>query len=198
MSESRDRLLAAATELFLGGSFHNVGIAEICTAANINKGTFYHFFPSKIDLLLAVIDGYVASVSKKYEDIAASSDSPVRKLRNVFMVPQKQNEVWMAVHGTASGCFLGNIILELAATEPVVREKSKWAIAEWSKALQPILSEFLKAEKIQNLDVPAAADIVIGIVQGAHVLAKVKNDPSVFSTYAQLAVEMLRAAGNPR
>lgn len=198
MSESRDRLLAAATELFLGGSFHHVGIAEICSSADVNKGTFYHFFPSKIDLLLAVIEGYVMSIAKKYDDIAASDDAPARKLRNVFMVPQRQNEAWKAVHGTASGCFLGNVILELAATEPIVREKSKWAIAEWSRALQPIITEFLKKEKITNLDAPAAADVVIGIVQGAHVLAKVKNDPSVFSTYAQLAIEMLRAAGNPR
>ncbi len=198
MSESRDRLLATATELFLAGSFHNVGIADICTAASINKGTFYHFFPSKIELLLAVIDGYVASVSKKYGDIAASHDAPARKLRNVFMVPQRQNEAWKAVHGAAPGCFLGNIILELATTEPLVREKSKWALGEWSKALEPIIIDFLKAEKIRNLDEASAADVIIGIMQGAQVLAKARNDPSVFSTYAQLAVEMLRAAGNPK
>ena len=198
MSESRDRLVSAATELFLGGSFHNVGIAEICDAAKINKGTFYHFFPSKIDLLLEVIDGYVTGIAQRYDAIAASDDSPARKLRNVFLVPQNQNESWKAIHGVASGCFLGNIILELAATEPIVREKSKWAIDEWSKALQPIVGEFLVSENIRNLDAPAAADVIIGIVQGAHVLAKVKNDPSVFGIYAQLATEMLRAAGNPK
>ena len=198
MSESRDRLVSAATELFLGGSFHNVGIAEICDAAKINKGTFYHFFPSKIDLLLEVIDGYVTGIAQRYDAIAASDDSPARKLRNVFLVPQNQNESWKAIHGVASGCFLGNIILELAATEPIVREKSKWAIGEWSKALQPIVGEFLVSENIRNLDAPAAADVIIGIVQGAHVLAKVKNDPSVFGIYAQLTTEMLRAAGNPK
>ncbi|MEQ1651444.1 MAG: TetR/AcrR family transcriptional regulator [Hyphomicrobium sp.] len=198
MSESRDRLVAAATDLFLGGSFHNVGIAEICEAAKINKGTFYHFFPSKIDLLLEVIDGYVTGIAARYDAIADGDDTPSRKLRSVFMVPQTQNESWKAVHGVASGCFLGNIILELAATEPLVRDKAKWAIDRWSAALQPIVAEFLKAEKIQNLDAPAAADVIIGVVQGAHVLAKVKNDPSVFATYASLSAEMLRAAGNPK
>ena len=197
MSESRDRLVQAATELFLGGSFHNVGIAEICDAAKINKGTFYHFFPSKIDLLLEVIEGYVNGIAARYDEIASSDETPARKIRNVFMVPQSQNEAWKAVHGVASGCFLGNIILELAATEPVVRDKSKWAIGMWSKALEPIVAEFLTSEKIRNLDAPAAADVIIGIVQGAHVLAKVKNDPSVFGIYASLSVEMLRAAGNP-
>lgn len=198
MSESRDRLVSAATELFLGGSFHNVGIAEICETAKVNKGTFYHFFPSKIGLLLEVIDDYVAGIAERYDEIAAADDNAARKLRNVFMVPQSQNEAWKAVHGVTSGCFLGNVILELAATEPVVRDKAKWAIKVWSNALEPIVAEFLTSEKIRNLDAPAAADVIVGIVQGAHVLAKVRNDPFVFATYANLAVEMLRAAGNPK
>ena len=116
----------------------------------------------------------------------------------MFKLPQSQNEAWKAIHGTASGCFLGNIILELAATEPLVRDKAKAAIDEWEQALEPVVVEFLKAEKIRNLDAPAATEVLIGIIQGAHVLAKVKNDPAVFSAYAQLAVEMIRAAGNPR
>ena len=182
--------------IFVSMSFALFGLCA--HAAKINKGTFYHFFPSKIDLLLEVIEGYVTGIAQRYNAIAASDESPARKLRNVFLVPQNQNESWKAIHGVASGCFLGNIILELAATEPVVREKSKWAIGQWSLALQPIVGEFLAAEKIRNLDAPAAADVIIGIVQGAHVLAKVKNDPSVFGIYAQLAIEMLRAAGNPK
>ncbi len=198
MSESRERLILAATELFLGGSFYNVGIAEICDAAHINKGTFYHYFPSKLDLLIEVIDRYVKDIAGKYREIAASDDLPAIKLRNVFKLPQSQNEVWKGIHGTASGCFLGNIILELAATEPVVRDKAKAAIDEWAQALEPIVAEFLRSEKIRNLDAPAATEVLIGIVQGAHVLAKVKNDPAVFAVYAQLAVEMIRAAGNPR
>ena len=197
MSESRERLILAATELFLGGSFHTIGIAEICEAAHINKGTFYHFFPSKLDLLIEVIDRYVKDIAAKYREIAASDDLPPIKLRNVFKLPQSQNEAWKGVHGTASGCFLGNIILELAATEPVIRDKAKAAIDEWRLALEPVVEEFLRAEKIRNLDVPAATEVLIGIVQGAHVLAKVKNDPSVFAAYAQLSVEMIRAAGNP-
>ena len=38
-----------------------IGIAEICEVAQVNKGTFYHFFSSKLDLLLEVMDRYVAA-----------------------------------------------------------------------------------------------------------------------------------------
>ena len=45
MSESRDRLVLAATELFLGGSFHNVGIAEICARGQSQQGHVLSFLP---------------------------------------------------------------------------------------------------------------------------------------------------------
>lgn len=196
MAESRDRVVTAAADLFLGGSFHKIGIAEICSVARVNKGTFYHFFPSKIDLLLEVIDCYVAGVAASFAAVAASDAKPAQKLMNVFSVPQSRNTEWKAAYGVSSGCFIGNIILELASSEPLVREKAEWAIAELTCKLQPIIAEFLEAEQISSTDVPAAAEVLMGLIQGAQVQAKVRNDPSVFSRYADLAPGMIRSASS--
>ncbi|MES9859722.1 MAG: TetR/AcrR family transcriptional regulator, partial [Candidatus Thiodiazotropha sp. 4PDIVS1] len=54
--DTRERILATARELFHGRSYADVGIKEICSLANVQKGSFYHFFPSKQDLAMAVID----------------------------------------------------------------------------------------------------------------------------------------------
>lgn len=192
---SRERLVGAATELFLAGSFHKVGIAEICAKAQINKGTFYHFFPSKLDLLIEVIDDYVRDVAARYEEIARSTETPERKLRSLFLVPQRRNEAWKAVHGSAPGCFLGSIILELSASEPLVREKARWAVEQWKAAMRPVIAAFLAAEGIRHLDEADAAEALIGIVQGANVIAKLRNDPSVMSAFGVMAAGMLRAMG---
>ena len=195
MSDSRQRLIDASTRLFLGGSFHKIGIAEICTEADVNKGTFYHFFPSKLELLLEVIDLYASEMFAKLDELAKSDVSPAQKLRGIFLVPQRDNEAWKAEHGSAPGCFLGNVILELGANEPDVRAKAKAALARWNTA---IVEEFFRAEKIYNLDAKDAAEILIGMAQGANVMAKAKNDPKVFRAYAKLAVELIRAVANPR
>ncbi|MEQ1717265.1 MAG: TetR/AcrR family transcriptional regulator [Hyphomicrobium sp.] len=194
MTESRERVVAAAADLFLGAGFHKVGIAEICSVSRVNKGTFYHFFPSKIDLLLEVIDRYVSAVAAGFSAVAVSDAAPGRKLMDVFSVPQQRNTEWKLAYGVSSGCLIGNIILELASTEPIVREKGEWAIAELTGTLQPVIAEFLDAENITCADVPAAAEVLMGIIQGAQVQAKVKNDPSVFSRYAALAPGMIRSA----
>jgi TetR/AcrR family transcriptional regulator, transcriptional repressor for nem operon len=53
MSNTRDVLIDTAIFLFLGKGYGTVGTAEICRVAGVNKGTFYHFFSSKTDLLIA-------------------------------------------------------------------------------------------------------------------------------------------------
>lgn len=197
-ADSRTRLLDAATELFTGGSFNKVGIAEICDKADVNKGTFYHFFPSKLDLLIEVLSHYTTEIQKKLETLAASQATPARKLEGIFQISQAENESWKANHGSVPGSFLGNVILELAANEPDVRAKANSALLSWHGAIEPIVKDFFKTEKIHNLDAKDATDVLIGMAQGANVLAKARNDPRIFRAFAKLAIELLRAAANPR
>lgn len=191
MSESRQRIIDAANELFQGGSFHVIGIAEICEVARVNKGTFYYFFSSKIALLIELLELYVAALLREYEAIARTSDAPAEKLRRIFSIPQNRNEAWKKTHGMAAGCFVGNVCLELASQEPIVREKAEWAFKELSKGLEPIVAEVLKQGGHSAPDASAKSEIVMGMMQGAQVMAKAKNDPTLFSTYSDLAIGML-------
>ena len=49
------RLAATARRLFHERGYQAVGVAELCSAADVNKGSFYHFFPSKRHLLLEIL-----------------------------------------------------------------------------------------------------------------------------------------------
>ena len=55
-SDAKARLLDTADSLFRDRGFAAVGVAELCSTAKVNKGSFYHYFPSKRALLLEVID----------------------------------------------------------------------------------------------------------------------------------------------
>src|SRR5258708_36938051 len=58
VSPARERLIDAAIALFWEKGYANTSMSDLLTAANANSGSFYHFFPSKEDLLLAVLDRY--------------------------------------------------------------------------------------------------------------------------------------------
>jgi AcrR family transcriptional regulator len=51
---TRDRILAAATEFFLSAGVENVSVAELCRAAGVSNGSFFHHFPSKEELALEI------------------------------------------------------------------------------------------------------------------------------------------------
>ena len=198
IAESRERIVDAAAELFLGGSFHKIGIAEICEVARVNKGTFYHFFASKLDLLLEVMDRYVADCRRDFTQVGRSDDMPERKLAALFEVPRARNEAWKQLYGSAPGCFLGNVILEMGANEPVVRDRAQKAITDLTGVIQVVVEEYLSGtagnDKLPDGAGQAAADALMTFIQGAQVQAKVRNDPAVFDSYGAIAPAVVRSA----
>src|SRR5678816_2857101 len=56
---TRDRILEAARYLFWEKGYNATGMADILDRAGANAGSFYHFFPGKEALLLAVLETYL-------------------------------------------------------------------------------------------------------------------------------------------
>ncbi|WP_329232656.1 TetR/AcrR family transcriptional regulator [Streptomyces canus] len=59
-SDARQKILGAARSLIEGRGYSALGVAEICKAAGVPKGSFYYFFESKEALALAVVDEHWA------------------------------------------------------------------------------------------------------------------------------------------
>ena len=55
-SDARKRIVQTALALFAARGYHNTGIAEILQESGVNRGTLYHYFPSKKELGFAAID----------------------------------------------------------------------------------------------------------------------------------------------
>ena len=49
---TRNRILAAALDLFLAAGVEATSVADICSAAGVSNGSFFHHFPSKEELAL--------------------------------------------------------------------------------------------------------------------------------------------------
>lgn len=60
--ERRQQLLAAASEVFVIRGYHASGMDEISEVAGVSKPVLYQHFPSKLDLYLAVLGGYVETL----------------------------------------------------------------------------------------------------------------------------------------
>jgi AcrR family transcriptional regulator len=74
--EIRDRIIAAFRELALTRGFYGTTMDEVAGRAGISKRTLYRYFRSKEEVIEAVLDRFMADVSREAEEILDSDDSP--------------------------------------------------------------------------------------------------------------------------
>ena len=75
-SDAKERLIQAAMDLFYTRSYADVGVQELCKAAGVKKGSFYHFFETKQDLVLAALDRWWEFAQETTWEQAFESDPP--------------------------------------------------------------------------------------------------------------------------
>ncbi len=191
MSDTKERLIKTATNLFLGKGYGAVGTAEICAGARINKGTFYHFFPSKSALLIATIEHYSAEFAGKFQQIAQSKADPGDKLKALFQVPAEANRSWRKLNGFAQGCLLGNVIVELGTVDESVRKVSHAALRQWERPIETIVAEFSTAEGLSSLNPAKGARCIVAMLQGGLLMSKLNNDPDEITVMAPAVIGAL-------
>jgi AcrR family transcriptional regulator len=73
MNESKEHIILVASRLFLQKSFKEVTMKEIVEKTGLSKGAFYHYFESKEQLFLEVLEYFFRSVSRNYERYSKES-----------------------------------------------------------------------------------------------------------------------------
>jgi len=82
--EMRGRILEAAVHCFRRAGFEATKVAEICEAADIAYGTFFNHFPTKLDLLRAIVDESQRTLSESIEALAKQPGPTSEKLPALF------------------------------------------------------------------------------------------------------------------
>lgn len=64
--ETRNRIIETASRLFSTNGYNATGVAEICQVAEVSKGAFYHHFPSKQALFIAVMENWLERLERGF------------------------------------------------------------------------------------------------------------------------------------
>jgi TetR/AcrR family transcriptional repressor of nem operon len=64
---TRDKIMGAAVDLFCRSGYDAAGVAEICSQAGVSKGAFYHHFPSKKALFIAIVDKWLEELNSQLQ-----------------------------------------------------------------------------------------------------------------------------------
>jgi TetR/AcrR family transcriptional regulator, transcriptional repressor for nem operon len=174
MMTTRDKLLAAALKLILAKGYPGTAVDEMCEKAGVSKGSFYHFFKSKEDLGLAVLEHYLVVLQEALKrDHSAIPDDPIDSLLDHLLYSEK-----MAQKAWDGGCLLGTLAMDLGAVNPTIQRKVAGLFDQVLTRYEALFQNAFDAAGITHLSGEEVAREYITIIEGALILAKAYNDPS--------------------
>src|SRR3954447_7222689 len=104
VSDARERLIQATIDLIWTESYGAVSVDAICDRAGVKKGSFYHFFKSKDDLVLAALEHHWQGRRPILDGVFSPVKPPLDRLHDYFhYVETRQNEV-KRTYGRYLGC----------------------------------------------------------------------------------------------
>ena len=157
-SDARERLIQSAAELWHMRSYADVGVSEICEHAGVQKGSFYHFFASKRDLALAVIDDSWERVGVgMMAPILTGPLPPLERFALFFERGMEEQLELKAATGATVGCSFGNLTVELSTVDEVLRERLCRLFDDWAGLIRQALDDAVAAGDLPEMDTAAAA-----------------------------------------
>src|SRR5437016_4033653 len=135
---TRDRLVEAARTLFWKHGYASTGIAQILKEADAGSGSLYYFFPTKEDLLLAVLEWYQENLwSAVVQPVFDRVSDPIERIFGILDGYRRG----LLQSDCSYGCPIGNLSLELASSHPAARTHLAENFTGWCTAVRSCLDE---------------------------------------------------------
>jgi TetR/AcrR family transcriptional repressor of nem operon len=174
----RDKLLAAAFELFYTKGYNACGVLDVTNAAGVPKGSFYNHFKSKEEMALAALDLYQSYLSADL--LKDKSKSPIKRLRSLF-------ESYVAIHakwGYERGCMMGNFGAELSSQSSAIRKALKKHFDGFCNMIAAVVQEAQdNGELSAKGDADRIARFLVNSWEGAIVRARIVRTSVPFDDF---------------
>jgi TetR/AcrR family transcriptional regulator, transcriptional repressor for nem operon len=182
--ESKTRLLDAALHVIRVKGYSATRVEDICEAASLTKGSFFHHFKSKEDLALAAADYWSYRTSAlfaaaAYNDVSALPD-PVDRLLAYIDLRRA------LIQGDLPDftCLVGTMVQEVYDTHPTLRDACGQSISGHASTLIPDIEAAMRQRGIPGVDqagftAESLALYTHATIQGAFILAKARQNAAI-------------------
>jgi TetR/AcrR family transcriptional repressor of nem operon len=170
---SRLRLVGATIDLVRTNGYGATRVEDVCAAAGVTKGSFFHHFASKEDLAIAAAAAWNENAARFF------ADAPYRLHRDPldrllgYVKFRKQIISGDLYEWT---CYAGSTIQEVHETQPGIREACAESLRAHVGMLAGMIREALEAYPVPRLVPEVLATHMQAVVQGAFIMAKASQD----------------------
>ncbi len=172
--DTRERILDVAYEEFYTNGYNGTGLNTILEKAGIQKGSLYHFFSSKKELGLAVINEKIAERFRQRYEYFPEHEKPLAKLFEFMENPANFDLI--------RGCPMGKLINELASNDEEFRVALESIYSDLEQRIADVLTNAIEKNEIKPCNIKEVADFILSVLVGTIQRAKVGNTEQIFST----------------
>ena len=191
-TDTRQRLIDSARDLIYARSYSDVGVQEICDRAGVRKGSFYHFFPSKRDLTLAVLDQFQAFFRQEILGRAFADDvPPLQRIDRFFDYAADFQHQMKQDTGQMPGCPFGNIACEMSTQDEAIRLRVGQIMQDAEVPFEQALDEAVADGDLPGIDAAETARALFAYVEGVMVYAKTRNEPELVRQLGKRALQLV-------
>jgi TetR/AcrR family transcriptional repressor of nem operon len=190
---ARSKLVDAAHALVRRQGYAATSVDQICTAAGVTKGAFFHHFASKEALAAAAAEAWTARADELIFTLPEWTrlEDPLDRLlahidfRAAMMEGPAEN----------FSCYVGTMVQESFASSDTLRAAADASISAYAERLAEDIEAAVVNYRVgDRVNAQSLAYHVQAVLQGAFILAKAKADPQIArdsAAHLKLYVEML-------
>jgi TetR/AcrR family transcriptional repressor of nem operon len=171
--ESKTRLLNAALHVIRAKGYSATRIEDVCEAAGLTKGSFFHHFDSKEALALAAAEYWSEVTGGLFA--TAPYHVPADPLDRLLAYVDFRKGLLLGELPDFT-CLVGTMVQEVYDTHPALREGCNKSISEHAATLMPDIEAAMRQRGIQaDWTAESLALYTQATIQGAFILAKAQH-----------------------
>jgi TetR/AcrR family transcriptional repressor of nem operon len=179
VSDAKERLMDAVSELIWVGSYGSTTIDQICEKAGVKKGSFYYFFDSKSDLAVAAVDADWQRRRPEIDAIFSPTVPPLERFRKYLDYGYHLQAEIKSKCGCVLGCPLFTLGAEVSTQEDRLQKKIQEILEYKRKYFESAIRDAHAAGLIHAPDALAKSRTLFAYYEGLLTQARIQNNLDV-------------------
>jgi len=191
VTDTKERLLDATLQLIWEESLGAASVDAICEKAEVRKGSFYHFFKSKEELVAAALEAHFKTARVDFDRIFSPSVPPIDRLKGFFELMVRKQQMKLEKAGRVVGCPYASVAVSCSGADKLVRDCVQDILTTWRKYFETALRDGAADDSIPVKDIPGTVETIFDYIEGAMTAGRIQNSMAPIQKMGRNAFKLL-------